>query len=63
MLLHEATEPGQICSNTWDTHDGTLGGGVAPGLVVGGEHAHMATAHEFLQFVGITIGCGQRLDP
>ena len=46
MLLDEAAEAGEVGGDAGDTHDGTLGGGVAPGLVVGREHAHVAASDE-----------------
>ena len=38
--------PGGLASIPGDAHDGALCGGVAPGLVVAGEDAHVAAPHE-----------------
>lgn len=47
VLLHETPETRQVRCYAGDAHDGALGGGVAPGLVVAGEDAQVATADEF----------------
>ena len=48
LYLNEASKPGEISGDGGDAHDGALGGGVAPGLVVAGEHAEVAAPHKLL---------------
>ena len=44
QLLHVAPEPGQVRGDAGDTHDGALGRGVPPRLVVRREHAQVRPA-------------------
>ena len=46
LFLHEAPEPGEVGGDGRDSHDGALSRGVAPGLVVAREHAHVAAWEE-----------------
>ena len=59
LLLHEAPEARQVCSDAGDAHDGALCRGVAPGLVVTGEDAHVAAADKLL-VVQAEQGVGRR---
>lgn len=45
-FLHVATETRQVGCDARNAHDCALGGGVAPGLVVGREDTHVAATHE-----------------
>ena len=55
LLLHEAAEAGEVRGDGGDAHDGALGRGVAPRLVVAGEHAHVAACEGGRgQFPGLT---------
>ena len=46
--LNEASKPREVGGDGGHAHDGALGRGVAPGLVVAGEHAQVAAAHKLL---------------
>ena len=48
LLLHETSEPWQICGDTWDSHDCAFGWSVSPGLVVAGEYAHVTAPNKLL---------------
>ena len=46
--LDEAAEAREVGGDGGDAEGGALGRGVAPGLVVGGEDAHVAAPHKLL---------------
>ena len=46
--LNEASKPREVGGDGGHAHDGALGRGVAPGLVVAGEHAEVAATHKLL---------------
>lgn len=52
QLLHVAAEARQVRRDGRHAHDGALGGGVAPGLVVGREDAEVGAAHELVVVEG-----------
>lgn len=47
MLLHEASESGEIGRDTGDAHHSAFSRGVAPWLIVAGKHAQVAAADKF----------------
>lgn len=51
-LLHVAAEAGEVGGDAGDAHDGALGGGVAPGLVVGRKDAEVAAADKVVVVEG-----------
>lgn len=52
QLLHVAAEAGKVGGDAGYAHDGTLGGGVAPWLVVGGKDTEMGSADKVVVVEG-----------
>ena len=48
MFFHEAAESGQVGRDAGYAHDGALCRRVAPRLVVGGEHSHVAATDKLV---------------
>ena len=55
MLFHEATKPGEIGCDAWNTHDCAFSWRIAPWFIVGRKHTQVAAAHELF-----IIHCKQR---